>query len=44
MASFSCARINLLTTGAFAPLQVVRVKDSADSKRPDGLGSVRRMG
>ncbi len=22
---------------AFAPLQVVRVKDSADSKRPDGL-------
>ena len=29
---------------AFAPLQVVRVKDSADSKRPDGLGSIRRMG
>jgi len=28
---------------AFAPLQVVRIKDSADSKRPDGLGSVRRM-
>lgn len=29
---------------AFAPLQVVRVKDSADPKRPDGIGSVRRMG
>ncbi|WP_130802685.1 SRPBCC family protein [Acinetobacter ihumii] len=29
---------------AFAPLQVVRVKDSADPTRPDGLGSVRRMG
>jgi len=29
---------------AFAPLQVIRVKDSADSKRPDGLGSIRRMG
>lgn len=29
---------------AFAPIQVVRVKDSTDPKRPDGLGSVRRMG
>ena len=29
---------------AFAPMQVVRVKDSADSERPDGVGSVRRMG
>lgn len=29
---------------AFAPLQVVRVKDSADPQRPDGIGSVRRMG
>ena len=29
---------------AFAPLQVVRVKDSSDPERPDGVGSVRRMG
>lgn len=29
---------------AFAPMQVVRVKDSADPERPDGVGSVRRMG
>lgn len=29
---------------AFAPIQVVRVKDSADPERPDGVGSVRRMG
>ncbi|ENU82588.1 hypothetical protein F974_02385 [Acinetobacter sp. CIP 102159] len=29
---------------AFAPLQVVRVKDSADPQRPDGIGSVRCMG
>lgn len=29
---------------AFAPIQVVRVKDSADPERPDGLGSVRRLG
>ena len=29
---------------AFAPVQVVRVKDSADPGRPDGLGSIRRMG
>ncbi|MGF2683799.1 SRPBCC family protein [Acinetobacter johnsonii] len=29
---------------AFAPVQVVRVKDSADPERPDGLGSIRRMG
>ena len=29
---------------AFAPIQVVRVKDSADPQRPDGVGSVRRMG
>lgn len=29
---------------AFAPIQVVRVKDSTDPERPDGLGSIRRMG
>ena len=29
---------------AFAPIQVVRVKDSADPEHPDGVGSVRRMG
>ena len=29
---------------AFSPVQVVRVKDSADPERPDGLGSIRRMG
>ncbi|WP_180023908.1 SRPBCC family protein [Acinetobacter sp. YH1901134] len=29
---------------AFAPIQVVRVKDSADPERLDGVGSVRRMG
>ena len=29
---------------AFAPIQVVRVKDSADPEHPDGLGSIRRMG
>lgn len=29
---------------AFAPIQVVRVKDSADPECPDGVGSVRRMG
>ncbi len=29
---------------AFAPVQVVRVKDSTDPGRPDGLGSIRRMG
>ncbi len=29
---------------AFAPIQVVRVKDSADPERPDGVGSVRRLG
>ena len=29
---------------AFAPVQVARVKDSADPERPDGLGSIRRMG
>ena len=29
---------------AFAPLQVVRVKDSTDPQRPDGTGSVRRIG
>ncbi len=27
---------------AFAPIQVVRVKDSADPECPDGAGSVRR--
>ena len=29
---------------AFAPIQVVRVKDAADPIYPDGLGSIRRMG
>ncbi|TSH77144.1 SRPBCC family protein [Acinetobacter sp. RF15A] len=29
---------------AFAPLQVKRIKDSADAERPDGVGSVRSMG
>lgn len=29
---------------AFSPVQVVRVKDSTDPERPDGLGSIRRMG
>lgn len=29
---------------AFAPVQVVRIKDSADPQRPDGVGSVRRLG
>ena len=29
---------------AFAPIQVVRVKDSTAPERPDGLGSIRRMG
>lgn len=29
---------------AFAPLQVERIKDSADAERPDGVGSVRSMG
>ena len=29
---------------AFAPIQVKRVKDAADPTRPDGLGSIRRMG
>jgi len=28
----------------FAPIQVERVKDSSDPERPDGVGSVRRMG
>lgn len=28
----------------FAPVQVVRIKDSADPQRPDGVGSVRKMG
>lgn len=28
----------------FFPIQVVRVKDAQDAQRPDGLGSVRRMG
>ena len=28
----------------FWPIQVVRTKDSADPKRPDGLGSQRKMG
>ncbi|OTG71300.1 MxaD family protein [Acinetobacter sp. ANC 4169] len=29
---------------AFAPIQVERIKDSSDPERPDGVGSVRRMG
>ncbi|MFV5502217.1 SRPBCC family protein [Acinetobacter sp. 226] len=29
---------------AFAPMQVERIKDSADVEYPDGLGSVRAMG
>ena len=29
---------------AFAPMQVVRIKDSTDPERPDGVDSVRRMG
>ncbi len=28
----------------FYPIQVIRVKDAADAQRPDGLGSIRRMG
>ena len=28
----------------FAPIQVVRIKDSADPQRPDGVGAVRKMG
>ena len=28
----------------FAPIQVIRVKDSNDSSRPDGVGSIRKMG
>lgn len=29
---------------AFAPLQVERIRDAADPQRPDGVGSIRRMG
>lgn len=29
---------------AFAPIQVERIVDSSDVSRPDGLGSIRRMG
>ena len=29
---------------AFAPVQVERIVDSLDPQRPDGLGSVRRLG
>lgn len=29
---------------AFWPIQVERIKDSADPKHPDGLGSIRQMG
>ena len=29
---------------AFAPIQVERIKDSTDPERPDGVGSIRRMG
>ena len=28
----------------FAPIQVERIKDAADPQRPDGVGSVRKMG
>ena len=28
----------------FAPIQVVRIKDAADPQRPDGVGSIRKMG
>ena len=28
----------------FKPIQVVRIKDAADPQRPDGVGSVRKMG
>lgn len=28
----------------FAPVQVVRIKDAVDPQRPDGVGSVRKMG
>lgn len=28
----------------FAPLQVTRIQDSADTLHPDGVGSVRKMG
>lgn len=28
----------------FAPVQVERIKDAADPQRPDGVGSVRKMG
>lgn len=28
----------------FAPVQVVRIKDAADPNRPDGVGSIRKMG
>ena len=28
----------------FAPVKVVRIKDAADPQRPDGVGSVRKMG
>lgn len=28
----------------FAPLQVTRIQDSADTHHPDGVGSVRKMG
>ncbi len=28
----------------FAPVQVERIKDSTDPQRPDGVGSVRKMG
>lgn len=29
---------------AFAPIQVVRTTDSSDPNRPDGVGSIRKMG
>lgn len=29
---------------AFAPMQVERIKDSLDTSRPDGVGSIRKLG
>lgn len=29
---------------AFAPMQVERIKDSLDASRPDGVGSIRKLG
>lgn len=40
-AAFSKHRIY---NAAFWPVQVVRIKDSADPQNPDGVGSIRAMG